>query len=46
VAGVPADHRVDVTGRAILGLTVGCAQCHDHKYDPIPAQDYYSSGAD
>lgn len=42
VAGVPADDRVDVTGRAILGLTVGCAQCHDHKYDPIPAQDYYS----
>ncbi len=42
VAGVPADDRVDVTGRAILGLTLGCAQCHDHKYDPIPTQDYYS----
>jgi len=42
VAGVPADDRVDVTGRAILGLTIGCAQCHDHKYDPIPTQDYYS----
>jgi mono/diheme cytochrome c family protein len=42
VAGVPADDRVDVTGRAILGLTIACAQCHDHKYDPIPTQDYYS----
>jgi len=38
------DHhdRVDVTTRAFLGLTVACAQCHDHKYDPIPTQDYYS----
>ncbi len=42
VAGVPADDRVDVMGRAILGLTLGCAQCHDHKYDPLPTQDYYS----
>src|SRR5262249_6399011 len=36
------DDQVDVTTRAFLGLTVGCAQCHDHKYDPIPTQDYYS----
>ncbi len=36
------DDRVDVTTRVFLGLTVGCAQCHDHKFDPIPAQDYYS----
>lgn len=36
------DDRVDVTTRGFLGLTVGCAQCHDHKYDPIPTTDYYS----
>src|SRR5712664_1040804 len=36
------DDRVDVTSRGFLGLTVGCAQCHDHKYDPIPTKDYYS----
>jgi hypothetical protein len=42
VAGVPVDDRVDVVGRAVLGLTVACAQCHDHKYDPIPTKDYYS----
>ncbi len=34
--------RLDVTTRAMLGLTVGCAQCHDHKFDPIPTKDYYS----
>ncbi len=37
-----ADDEVDVTARTFLGLTVGCAQCHDHKYDPIPTKDYYS----
>src|ERR1051326_7356724 len=36
------DDRVDATTRGFLGLTVGCAQCHDHKYDPIPTTDYYS----
>ncbi len=35
------DDMVSVTGSAFLGLTVGCARCHDHKIDPIPAEDYY-----
>ena len=34
--------RVQTLGEAILGLTLGCAQCHDHKYDPITQKDYYS----
>lgn len=34
--------RVDVVSRGFLGLTVACARCHDHKYDPIPTRDYYS----
>jgi mono/diheme cytochrome c family protein len=34
--------KVDVTTKAFLGLTVGCARCHDHKYDAIYARDYYS----
>ena len=34
--------RVDVVSRGFLGLTVACARCHDHKYDPIPQRDYYS----
>ena len=36
------DDRVDATARGFLGLTVACAQCHDHKYDPIPTRDFYS----
>jgi mono/diheme cytochrome c family protein len=36
------DDRVDATTRGFLGLTVACAQCHDHKFDPVPTQDYYS----
>ncbi len=36
------DDRIDVLGRTTMGLTIGCARCHDHKYDPIPAADYYS----
>jgi hypothetical protein len=36
------DDRVDATSRGFLGLTVACAQCHDHKYDPIPTRDFYS----
>ena len=35
------DDMVATTGVAFLGLTVGCARCHDHKFDPIPASDYY-----
>ena len=34
--------RVDATGSVFLGLTVGCARCHDHKFDPISQSDYYS----
>ena len=33
--------RVNTTGEVFLGLTVGCARCHDHKFDPIPTKDYY-----
>jgi Protein of unknown function (DUF1553)/Protein of unknown function (DUF1549)/Planctomycete cytochrome C len=35
------DDQIDVTGRAFLGLTLACARCHDHKFDPIPTADYY-----
>ncbi|HSU69315.1 MAG TPA: PSD1 and planctomycete cytochrome C domain-containing protein, partial [Tepidisphaeraceae bacterium] len=35
------DDMVTTTGNAMLGLTVGCARCHDHKFDPIPTEDYY-----
>ncbi len=33
--------RTDIVGSVFLGLTIGCARCHDHKFDPIPQQDYY-----
>ncbi|HUF61836.1 MAG TPA: DUF1549 and DUF1553 domain-containing protein [Verrucomicrobiales bacterium] len=37
-----ADEQLDTIGRAFLGLTLGCARCHDHKFDPIPTADYYA----
>lgn len=36
------DDQIDTTSRAFLALTVSCARCHDHKFDPIPTKDYYS----
>ena len=36
------DDRIDVVTRGLLGLTVACARCHDHKFDPIPTRDYYA----
>ncbi len=36
--------RIDAVSRGFLGLTVACARCHDHKYDPIPNSDYYAIG--
>jgi hypothetical protein len=36
------DEQVDTIGRSFLGLTLGCARCHDHKFDPLPTADYYA----
>ncbi len=36
------DEQIDATTRATLGLTVSCARCHDHKFDPVPTRDYYA----
>lgn len=36
------ENHVDTVSRGLLGLTVACARCHDHKYDPIPTTDYYA----
>src|SRR5207244_7250048 len=36
------DEMLDTMGKSVLGLTIGCARCHDHKFDPIPTRDYYA----
>ncbi|MEM1297389.1 MAG: DUF1549 domain-containing protein, partial [Verrucomicrobiota bacterium] len=36
------DEQIDLIGRSLLGLTLGCARCHDHKFDPVPTADYYA----
>ena len=36
------DDQIDTLGRSALGLTLGCARCHDHKFDPVPTSDYYA----
>jgi uncharacterized small protein (DUF1192 family) len=36
------DEQIDTVGRALMGLTLGCARCHDHKFDPIRTRDYYA----
>lgn len=36
------DEQLDTLGKAFLGQTIGCARCHDHKFDPIPTRDYYA----
>jgi hypothetical protein len=36
------DEQLDTIGKAFLGQTIGCARCHDHKFDPIPTSDYYA----
>src|SRR4029079_5213062 len=36
------DDQIDTVGKAFLGLTLGCARCHDHKFDPLSQTDYYA----
>ena len=36
------DEQIDTMGRSLLGMTISCARCHDHKFDPIPTEDYYA----
>ena len=36
------DEQMTTVGKSMLGMTIGCARCHDHKFDPIPASDYYA----
>jgi hypothetical protein len=37
-----ADEQLDTIGKTFLGLSLGCARCHDHKFDPVPTEDYYA----
>ena len=39
------DEQLDTTGKALLGMTLGCVRCHDHKFDPITQNDYYALAA-
>jgi mono/diheme cytochrome c family protein len=39
------DEQIEALGRAFLGATLGCARCHDHKFDPVPTEDYYALAA-
>ena len=36
------DEQIDTVGKAFIGMTLGCARCHDHKFDPVPTSDYYA----
>lgn len=36
------DEQIDLIGKGLLGMTLGCARCHDHKFDPVPTADYYA----
>jgi mono/diheme cytochrome c family protein len=36
------DEQIETIGKGFLGMTIGCARCHDHKFDPIPTRDYYA----
>src|SRR5690606_38396854 len=36
------DEQIDTMGRAMLGMTLGCARCHDHMFDPVPTRYYYA----
>lgn len=36
------DEQIDTVGKVFLGMTLGCARCHDHKFDPVPTRDYYA----
>ncbi len=36
------DEQIDAVSRSVLGLTISCARCHDHKFDPVPTTDYYA----
>ena len=39
------DEQIDTLGKAFLGMTLGCARCHDHKFDPVTQEDYYALAA-